>query len=87
MNAVSEVTEDELRQHIARGRRITRDPGLLVIIDELERLLNERPVLKLRGNHVPDTSDDAKIKKSQFMKFYMRDYRKGIRRTKPREQT
>jgi hypothetical protein len=68
------VTEDELRAHILRGRRITRDPGLLALIDELERRLNQRP-LKMRGRRVPDTSNDARINKARYMKIYMRRYR------------
>ena len=69
------MNDEELRLAIFRGRRITRDPGILAILDETERRLNEKPVLKLRGNRVPDTSNDARINKSRYMKIYMRSYR------------
>lgn len=74
------MTEDELRAAIFRGRRITRDPGLLAILDQVESWLDappeqRRPSLKFRGRHHPDTSNDQRIRKAQYMKLFMRKYR------------
>ena len=69
------MNEADLRLAIVRGRRITRDPGLLAIIDELERRLNERPFIRRRGNREPDTDQDARLKKAMYMKLFMRRYR------------
>jgi hypothetical protein len=75
------MTEAELRQQIIRCRRITRDQGLLAIIDALEERLNAPPPqpppqIKFRHNHLVNASDDARIKKTAYMRRYMVQYRK-----------
>jgi hypothetical protein len=71
------VTDDELRIAILRGRRITRDPGLLEVLDEFERRLNTKVVNHrgLRGGPGPPSKDDHRIKKALYMKKFMREYR------------
>ena len=78
------ISDDDLRIAILRGRRITRDPGLLSLLDEFERRLNTRAVNHrgLRGGPGPPSKDDRRIKKALYQRYYMRDYRRGIRRTK-----
>jgi hypothetical protein len=74
------MNEDELRIAIMRGRRITRDQGLLAVLDEFERRLNAAPSdnipsLRFRGGYVQNISREAKIKKAKYMRGYMRRYR------------
>jgi hypothetical protein len=80
------MNDDELRTAIIRGRRITRDSGLLAILDEFERRLNAKPTTPrhrgLQGGPGPPSRDDRRIKKAMYQRIYMREYRKGLRRTK-----
>jgi hypothetical protein len=78
------MNDDDLRIAILRGRRITRDPGLLEVLDEFERRLNIKVVNHrgLRGGPGPPSKDDRRVKKAIYMRQYMRDFRRGIRRTK-----
>lgn len=72
--------ENKLKAAIIRGRRTTRDPGMLMIMDALEWYMKQPRQAKYKGKYSPDTKNDAKLKKRIFMRTYMRDYRKNIRR-------
>ena len=71
------ISDDDLRIAILRSRRITRDPGLLEVLDEFERRLNTKAVNHrgLRGGPGPPSKDDRRIKKALYMRYLMRKYR------------
>lgn len=71
------MNDDDLRIAILRGRRITRDSGLLALLDEFEQRLNEKKVNHrgLKGGPGPPSKDDHRIKKAIYMKKFMRQYR------------
>lgn len=81
------MNEEHLRQQIIRCRRITRDQGILALIDALEERLNNppRPTIEFRGRHVPDVSEDARIKKTAYMRRYMAEYRKRKKQERQNE--
>jgi hypothetical protein len=76
------MNDDELRQHITRARRITRDPGILALISELERRLDapspppiQHRTRGFRGGPGPPSPDDARIRKAIYQREFMRKYR------------
>jgi hypothetical protein len=78
------MNEDDLRIAIVRGRRITRDPGLLALLDVLEQMVETRSKYMGPG---PSSEDDRRIKRAMYMKRYMRDYRRGKRRRIKKDHT
>lgn len=73
--------EWKLREALLRATRLYRDPDLNLIMDSLCWYMGQPKRIRYKPGKKPPKISAAE-KRRIFMRSYMRDYRKGIRRRK-----